>query len=680
MTAPDDTFPRADHLETLNEIGRAVAATLDLDVLYETIYREIGRVMDTRQFFIALHRPETRSIELPYHREEGRLYRGQTFPFADSVTCLVIERGTPLLFEGHQDYQQFAMDNGLPVMTVGEERSEAKIWVPLNTGNRTIGAMSVQSTRPNAYTPGDLQVLSVIASQAAVALENARLYARSRSNVRQTHALLNVAQTINSSLDLQVVLDSILSGMREVIPYYLAAILLPDVTRGHLDIVGTAGPMADERRSGIKIPFGTGVTGRVFVTGQPLIIQDVTQFEGYIGGVDGVQSELALPLCRGDLVVGVLDVERAERDSFTPEDLSHLTLFASQAAIAIENARLYSEQRQRVDELQTIQSIVQKLTPLHEIHAIAAVIDQELEELIDYHACRIFLLDHEQGVLRTVADDLSLKLGEGIAGWIAEQGRSTLIPNTLLDERVTYIPGTPLREESMIGAPLTYEGRTRGVITLSKLGIDEFDENALRLLEIVAAQAAIALDRARLYEELRVEAVTDPLTKLHNRRYLLERFTEEKSRATRNRHTLTALMLDIDKFKHVNDNYGHDAGDVVLRELAQVVRGLVRAEDLVARYGGEEFCVLLPEIPLPDAERVAERLRVRVEEHEMPASAGVRHVTVSIGLATLTPADGEQELFTRADLAMYEVKHRGGNRVCVVTGDGAITCLGDTTG
>lgn len=220
----------------------------------------------------------------------------------------------------------------------------------------------------------------------------------------------------------------------------------------------------------------------------------------------------------------------------------------------------------------------------------------------------------------------------------------------------------------MIGAPLVYEGKVQGVITLSKLGINQFDENDLRLLEIIAGQAAIAFDRARLYEELRAEAVTDPLTGLYNRRYLMERFREEKSRAIRNRHMLAAIMMDIDKFKRVNDTYGHDAGDVVLRELARVTRSVVRAEDIVSRYGGEEFCVLLPETSLSDARHVVERLRAAIEAHQMPEEAGVQGITVSAGMALLDASDPGEELFSRADLAMYEVKHRGGNQVCVFDG------------
>jgi diguanylate cyclase (GGDEF)-like protein len=127
-------------------------------------------------------------------------------------------------------------------------------------------------------------------------------------------------------------------------------------------------------------------------------------------------------------------------------------------------------------------------------------------------------------------------------------------------------------------------------------------------------------------------------------------------------------MLDIDTFKRVNDRYGHDAGDAVLQEIALVIRAAVRAEDIVARYGGEEFCILLPEIPPEEAERVAERLRAMIERRLLPAAAGVRSVTVSVGLALLRPSDAGAELFTRADHAMYAVKHVGGNRVCVPDG------------
>ncbi len=676
--ADQETGLQASRLQTLNEIGRVVSATLDLHAVYETIYEQVGRVMDTTQFFIALLRPVSQTLDLVYHREAERLVPSREIQFGPNVTSLVVQRGMSLCFQDHREYVDFATENGLPEVTIGQDDSEAKVWVPLDTNAGTIGALSVQSTGVSAYTIDDVQTLSVIASQAAVSIENARLYLRSQEDLQRMEALLSVAQIVNSSLDLQTVLESILLGMREVMPYLVGAVFLPDHRNGWLDIVGAVGPLADERRHDIKVPFGCGVTGQVFASGEPLNVADVTKFEGYIGhGVDEIRAEMALPLKRGDTVIGVLDIERDAVDSFSKADADLMMLFASQAAIAIENARLFQEQQKRVHELQAIQNIVQQLTALHDIRSIAAAIDRQLNKLIEFHSCRIFSRDTRTETLEPVstsgsdAFEISLRVGEGIVGWVAQHGEPVIISNTLDDSRVLQIAGTPRREESIIAVPLVYQGRVRGVLALARLGVAQFDENSLRLLEILAAQAAIAFDRAMLYQRLRNEAITDPLTKLYNRRYLHERFREERSRAIRNRHALYALMLDIDKFKRVNDTFGHEAGDVVLSEVARLIRSGVRVEDLVARHGGEEFCVLLPECSPDSAEAIAERLRWLIDNCLLAREAGVKRITVSIGIAALDPGDQANEVFTRADLAMYEAKRRGGNSVCMIH-DGAL--------
>jgi diguanylate cyclase (GGDEF)-like protein len=317
---------------------------------------------------------------------------------------------------------------------------------------------------------------------------------------------------------------------------------------------------------------------------------------------------------------------------------------------------------------------VQTLAPLHDIPSIAQVIERELTKLIDYHALRLFIVeDHTLVPLVSSGADISMmqvRIGEGIAGWIAAHGSSVMVGNTLEDPRVSQIPGTPRRAESMLGAPLIYEGRVQGVMTLTTLGIEQFDANDQRLLAIIAGQLAIVFDRARLYAELVKDAMTDPLTGLANRRYLKERLKEERSRALRTGQGLAAIMLDIDRFKRVNDHFGHDAGDVVLRHVAGVLAGVVRVEDIVARYGGEEFCVLVPEIAPEGAELIAERVRAAIAATRLPPAAGVAGVTVSVGVAHLVSEDDEDSLFSRADGAMYAGKHRGGNMVWVAGADG----------
>jgi diguanylate cyclase (GGDEF)-like protein len=662
-------IPHPSRLQLLNEIGWVVSSTLDLQMLYETIYEQIGRVMDTTQFFIALYQPERNTCLLAYHREDGILFRNQVLPFGGNVTSSVIADGTALLVNTDEEYGAYAASHGLPQVTVGQQDSEAKIWVPLSTGDRTIGALSVQSKEPYAYSPDDLQMLSVIASQAAVAIVNAELYANSQRSVRQMQVLLDVARTISGSLDLGSCLDAILGGIHEVVPYYIATVLMPSAGNTYLDVVGATGPLSDERKRIIKVPFGQGVTGTAFSSGEPVLVGNVRNFPSYIPGHPAVSSELAVPLKRGDQVVGVLDIEREEVDAFTEDDVRTLTLFASQAAIAIENARLFAEEQQRIVELSAIQSIVQKLSSLHEIPAIAGVIETELKQLIDYTACRLYFLDAEHQVLLPVTyvgsevADFRLHIGEGLAGWVAETGRSVIVDNTLTDPRVFLSGGR--REESMIGAPLIYEGQVQGVITLTMPGVGKFDSDDLRLLEIITGQAAIVIDRARLYGALVQDAMTDPLTGLYNRRYLVERLREELSRSERHITGLSAIMLDIDKFKDVNDQFGHDAGDSVLVDLAAAVRNIVRTEDIVARYGGEEYCVLVPNITPDEAEAMAERLWECIQSRLLPITAGATGITVCVGVAHVEAGDVGESLLSRADAAMYAGKRQGGNMIHV---------------
>ena len=198
-------------------------------------------------------------------------------------------------------------------------------------------------------------------------------------------------------------LDSILDGIREVLPYHLAAIMLPDGDTAVLTAVGSVGDMPEDRHGALRIKAGEGITGKVFESGQALVVQDVRSFEGYVGVSDAVRSEVAVPLEAGDTVLGVLNVERIEGDGF-PEDIELLTLFATQAAIAIENARLFEDQRNRVLQMQAIQSIVKEMTMLHENDAMASAVERGLYQFIDYDQCIIYLVNESGTALEPIKE------------------------------------------------------------------------------------------------------------------------------------------------------------------------------------------------------------------------------------------------------------------------------------
>jgi diguanylate cyclase (GGDEF)-like protein len=192
------------------------------------------------------------------------------------------------------------------------------------------------------------------------------------------------------------------------------------------------------------------------------------------------------------------------------------------------------------------------------------------------------------------------------------------------------------------------------------------EAQGLDIAAAMAKQVSVALDKARLIKDLENLATTDGLTRLYNRRTFLERAEAEFERSRRYRRPLSVLMLDVDHFKAVNDNHGHETGDRVLRILAQTSRESLRQLDVIGRYGGEEFVAFLPETSSATALDVAERLRQSVEGLVVPSQHRDIRVTISIGVATVKDKTADlAALIDAADEALYEAKQQGRNKIIV---------------
>ena len=221
------------------------------------------------------------------------------------------------------------------------------------------------------------------------------------------------------------------------------------------------------------------------------------------------------------------------------------------------------------------------------------------------------------------------------------------------------------KTSSFISYPLTIGERRLAVMNFTDRADGEaFTERDVELLNSIAPQIAVAIDRGELKlraGELEKRSITDSLTGLLNRGYIEERLVEEMNRASRHFwFPMALLMIDVDNFKSYNDTYGHTAGDVALRLVANVLKETLRAADVAARYGGEEFAVLLPQTGLEEAATIAERIRMRVERTDFPK----RRVTISIGIAGYSSEFVEpKDWITAADMALYEAKDHGRNQV-----------------
>ncbi len=258
--------------------------------------------------------------------------------------------------------------------------------------------------------------------------------------------------------------------------------------------------------------------------------------------------------------------------------------------------------------------------------------------------------------------------GEGILGWVAEHGQVARVGETSTDPRFRSDGGRGFEVRSVMSVPIFGNGRVVGVLSLSAEASEAFSEADERLGTFLATFAAMHLKTASL-EKI---AITDHGTLAFNRHYLAPRLREEIARAERTGAPLSLLLLDLDRFKQVNDRFGHVAGDRVLRAFADRVREHVRTIDVLVRRGGEEFVLLMPATSTADAYAVAERIREALSRAplcDVEAAAGFEpHLqTVSIGVATWSRGEPEGRFESRADSAMYEAKRAGRNRVVIAS-------------
>ncbi len=257
------------------------------------------------------------------------------------------------------------------------------------------------------------------------------------------------------------------------------------------------------------------------------------------------------------------------------------------------------------------------------------------------------------------------KQGDLFDSWVIRNRKRLIVANTHQDFRFDVSETTRRQElKSLVIVPLFHEGRVIGTLRINSAKPDTFTNDDLRLLDAMATLTSSALSNAMLYEQTEQLAIRDSLTGLYVRRYFFERMKEEHRRTLMMNRSLSFLMCDLDHFKNTNDQFGHQAGDLMLIRFAEILKETAE-NAVVSRYGGEEFAILLPEIEKKEAEAVAEAIRKKVDETPFSIRREKIHMTVSIGVSSM-PKDtlDIETLVQKADQALYQAKRTGRNRVC----------------
>jgi len=561
-----------------------------------------------------------------------------------------------------------------PASAVWGDRAVA--CLPIAHAGKRLGLLYVSYLTPHTFTPIEKTMLGIFANQAAVALENARLYREAQKNLTDVTRLYAISAELLSNLDPHDLPQRLIQAVADALNAPIATIALLNARTGSLEFAATVGVPPQVR----QMPFRSDGLGMTVVrTGQPLFIADTHTLPNPspASTLMPYRAIACLPIQRTGKVIGALYVNYATPHAFTPIEKSTLAIFANQAAIALENAQLYTAEKRRVAQLAVVNELGHRITAILDSDALAENLVHLIRATFGYRYTHVFTVDHttRHAILLAGASPHSsqlahggfvLEFGRGMVGWVAEHG-VTLVANDVTREPhfIFHVAVADTRAELTV--PLKVGARTIGVLDVETDHTDAFDESDVATLETLAGQVAIALENARLYSALQEQARRDSLTQVYKNGYFMERLAEELRRADEQGATLALIMLDIDHFKPYNDRYGHLLGDKVLDATVQAIRAHIKQSDWVGRWGGEEFVVALLGADLASARRVAERIRATLREIKLYAKDGalIAPPTVSQGIALFpTHTRDTWELVDRADVALYRAKSAGRDQVC----------------
>lgn len=530
-----------------------------------------------------------------------------------------------------------------------EEKVRSELAVPIKAGNAVLGVINLESNESGTFDAGQERLMRIIADQMATAVQRLRAAARERESAAQLQMIYELGRRLITILDPDELCQEVTKQIARELHFDQVAIGTLDDQQATIVMRAVYTALPDAPALPSRVAVGEGTLGEVVRFRRRMTITRPLS-----GHLHPIQTEIALPLEAQTGILGVLFVARRGANAVSPETAKLLSILADQVATALHNAMLYAAERRARHVADTLRMANLALTESLNVDVIVHTFLEYLSRIVPFEEHLVALRDvDDQVVVHTVSQGVPFQRGQVLYRAISRQNMSAR------PGMVTGLWGETLNPAcTWLHIPLQFGAYHIGACVLGLPPSTTVLEEDTEVLAALAAQAASAIQNALL-------AITDELTGLLNRRAFFDRARREFNRAKRYQKPLSAIMIDLDHFKKVNDTYSHAVGDQVLTEVALRIRETVRTLDIVGRYGGEEISIIAPETSLEGALQLAERLRSNIGSTPIETSAGPLHVTVSVGVAALSPEMTRlEQLLHAADQKLYEAKERGRNRVC----------------
>jgi diguanylate cyclase (GGDEF)-like protein len=666
---------RIQELVNLQSTMNDISSQLDTQTLFEDIMKRALQLLNSDSGMLALYQKEQDNFLIAKSITKINEFEGKIFKGDSGLFGMVRRELKPMTIEDYSSWE-YHIDEFI------DSFPHAVLEVPLLAGENFAGILVIgDSTGKRKYNDDDIRLLTIYAQQATIALTNAQLFADARQRAEEAETLRQASAIVASTLKQKQALHLILEQLIKVVPYDSASILL--LREGKLELVEGHGFTENSSLLGLRLSLDQNQPGTlVFKQKKPMVIGNMKEkFPAFYDYNHlPILSWIGVPLTFKNRTIGILSLDSMQENRYNSNHVHLASAFADQVAVALENIRLYENAVKSAKQFSSLYSLSQSINVNLQPQDLFKAIHKATKEMIPCDVFAISLFDKEKEMINDVylvdkdvmQKTSSRPYGQGLYSKVIKENHSILYNN--FDEKMAVKTRAVVLGEddddslvkSLIIVPLRIGNQIKGVLSTQSYESNKFTEENKETLEMLASHSAIALENARLFNEIQELAMTDSLTKIFNRRKFYELAENEFSRSRRYNHPLSVIMMDIDKFKQVNDTYGHSAGDQVLTRIAEICNSSMRTIDILARYGGEEFVVMLPETTADEARLTAERMRLLVARTPIKIGESSIKVTLSFGVVELDKScKNIEELMDRSDQAMYASKNSGRNRVTI---------------
>jgi diguanylate cyclase (GGDEF)-like protein len=590
----------------------------------------------------------------------------------DYLAELAYRRGGVVTFRGFAE-----LEEPLPALSDGKfevckqtllaEGITDLMAVSLQTREHNFGVLLFPHAERRMFGSSNLRLLIGLALQIALTLENYVVMHEAQRRTKEYELLTEIGQVISSHLDQDEVLRTVQIELGQIFDTSNFYIAFQEEDEILFELEIEDGIVLRKRSRKV----GNGFTEHIIRTGEPLLIESNLEKVRSKLGVDFIpprpaRSFCGVPIFLGDKPAGVMAALSTERESqFLARDLEVMQTAAGQLSVAIENARLFTEEQRRGRHLAFLNNISKMAISSEDAEQMMADIVREIQKNFRYDHIGIGIMDYATKDIEIKAEagttsqtlGRRIAVGSGVLGKVARTGVSALVQNAGPGQLAGVLP----ESRAVLCLPISYGESLLGVLNVESRDENAFAPQDVLILNTLADLLATALHNSFVFQKLQQQSITDGLTGIKTRRFFWEALSSEWKRALRSGRPFSVVLIDLDKFKEVNDSLGHLEGDLLLARVGRLLEQKCRQSNVVARYGGDEFVILMPETGIEQAQVLAERLRLwlatdpMLEEH---------HITGSFGVASF-PVHGFsiEDLIRVADAGMYVAKHGGGNQV-----------------